>query len=446
MKLRLPQFYGWRIVGAGAAVQALQSMLFMQSYTLYVVVLQREFAWSATLFSIAFAMTRAESGMLGPLQGWMIDRFGPRAVMRVGFVVMGAGFMLFSTLQNEWQFLAFYFLIALGASLGGFLSITTSIVNWFDRYRSKALAGAQAGFAIGGFLTIVIAYALTHFGWRDTAFVSGVIVLVVGLPLSQIVVHRPEDIGQHVDGIEPVERVDEYGTAEADAAARVDFTAREAMRTRSFWLISMGHASALLVVGAVMVHVSPYLTEAHGYTLAQASFFGAAIPIGQLAGQIIGGYLGDRVNKRAMVAFAMAGHMAGFLLLAFAQSAVMIWGFVLLHGIAWGVRGPLMQSMRADYFGRTHFGTIMGFSSLIVMLGMVAGPIIAGVMRDVTGGYSPGFAVLAVLAGMGSVFFLFATPPGPPRRAEQVEASREPVEAARAAVPASAGGGGGDGS
>lgn len=444
MSSRPPPFHGWRIVRAGAAIQAMQSMLVMQSFTLYVVVLKEEFAWSATLFSIAFAMTRAESGMLGPLQGWMIDRFGPRSVMRVGLVLMGVGFMLFSTLENEFQFFAFYFLIALGASLGGFLSITTAIVNWFDRYRSRALATSQAGFAIGGFLTFVIAYALTTFGWRDTAFVSGVIVLVVGLPLSQFIVHRPEDLGQHVDGIDPAGLSGADAAVEVKSAPRVDFTAREAMRTKSFWLISAGHASSLLVVGAVMVHLSPYLTEAHGYSLGKAAIFVAALPAVQLAGQTIGGVLGDRVNKRLMVALAMFGHMTGFLLLAFAQNAFMIWGFVVLHGLGWGVRGPLMQSMRADYFGRTHYGTIMGFSSLIVMLGMMIGPIVAGVMRDVTGDYGPGFAVLAVLAGVGSVFFIFATPPAPPRRPERVEASREPAEAAAEAVPAPAAGGGGN--
>jgi sugar phosphate permease len=401
---RLPAFFGWRIVAAGAAIQAMQSMLVMQAFTHYVVVLKEEFAWSATLFSVAFSMTRAESGFLGPIQGWMIDRFGPRSVMRVGLVIMGLGFMLFSTIQNPMQFFIFYFMIAFGASLGGFLSITTSIVNWFDRHRSKALAATQTGFALGGMLTVLVALSFDQFGWRPTAFASGVLVFVIGLPLSQVIIHRPEDIGQHIDGIDPATLVDEESEAEDAIPERIDFTMRQALRTRSFWLISVGHASALLVVGAVMVHVSPYLTEAHGYSLAQASFFVGALTISQLGGQLSGGYLGDRGNKRAVIAVAMAGHMTGFLLLAFAQNALMIWGFVALHGWAWGARGPLMQSMRADYFGR--------------------GPLVAGIMRDATGSYSPGFAVLATLAGFGSVFFLMATPPGPPgREIGQVEAA-----------------------
>jgi len=75
-----------------------------------------------------------------------------------------------------------------------------------------------------------------------------------------------------------------------------------------------------------------------------------------------------------------------------------------------------MQAMRADYFGRTNYGTIMGFSSMIVMLGMIAGPLLAGILRDQTGSYVGGFTILAVLAGIGSIFFILAGPPPPPQR------------------------------
>ena len=68
----------------------------------------------------------------------------------------------------------------------------------------------------------------------------------------------------------------------------------------------------------------------------------------------------------------------------------MVIAFAILHGLAWGVRGPLMQAIRADYFGRSSFGVIMGFSTLIIMVGLVAGPLVAGVLADATGGYEKG--------------------------------------------------------
>ena len=76
-----------------------------------------------------------------------------------------------------------------------------------------------------------------------------------------------------------------------------------------------------------------------------------------------------------------------------------------------------MQSMRADYFGPTNFGTIMGFSSMIVMMGMITGPLLAGFLRDQTGAYTTGFTVLAIAAGLGSIFFYLAKPPAPPAAA-----------------------------
>jgi MFS family permease len=430
---RVPRFYGWRIVGAGGVIQMLHSGLLMQAFTNYSVLLREEFGWSATMISAAFSMTRAESGFLGPIQGWAIDRFGPRNVIRVGTVLFGVGFMLFSQIQTPMQFFGFYFLVAFGSSLGGFLSITTAIVNWFAAKRSMALAFSQAGFAVGGLLTPVIVYSLTNFGWRGTAFASGVIVLAVGLPLSQVIHHRPEDIGEHVDGIDPALTADsEDGD---DLRKREDLTVREALRTPAFWLISLGHSASLLVVGAVMVHLSLHLTESLDFSLQQASFVGGALPLMQLSGQILGGLFGDRFTKRYVVVVAMGGHMAGLLMLAFATNVLMVWAFVPLHGIAWGLRGPLMQAMRADYFGRTHFGTIMGFSSMIVMLGMIAGPLFAGILRDQTDSYKMAFAILAILAGLGSAFFYFAAPPKPPARPRH-EADAQPLTAGAAPDPA----------
>jgi len=127
---------------------------------------------------------------------------------------------------------------------------------------------------------------------------------------------------------------------------------------------------------------------------------------------------------------AMIGHAAGLLVLTFAVNHLMIWAFVPLHGLAWGLRGPLMQSMRADYFGPTNFGTIMGFSSMIVMLGMITGPLLAGFMRDQTDTYTAGFTVLAIAAGLGSIFFYLATPPAPPEAPDGDAEVGTPAESA----------------
>lgn len=381
----------------------------MQSYGAYMVLLQDEFGWSKALVAGAFALTRVESGILGPLQGILVDRFGPRLILTIGTVIFGVGFMLFSQVESLLSFYLCFFLIALGSSLGGFATLMVAMVSWFSRHRAKAVAVSQLGFSIGGLSVPLVILLLEAVGWRATAFLSGVLVLVMGLPLVQVIRHRPQDHGEVPDGM-----VDsELPRSVADALKR-DFTVREALRTSAFWLISFGHALALLSVSAVMVHLVPHLTEGLDYTLAEAGVVVAMLTAFQLLGQLSGGYLGDRLDKRIICACCLVAHAGGLLVLAFADSFAMVVGFAALHGLGWGTRGPLMVALRADYFGATSFGTIMGFSSLIVMLGMATGPIFAGVMADIYGNYQLGLSVLAGLSLFGSVCFLAARAPGEP--------------------------------
>ena len=405
-------FYGWWMVLATAGIQMLSGLLWMHSYGAYVVLLQAEFGWSKTLVAGAFALTRIESGILGPLQGWMVDRYGPRLVLQIGTVIYGLGFMAFSQVDSVLTFYITFGLIAVGSSLGGFATVMVAIVSWFSRHRAKAIAASQLGFSLAGLCVPLVVYALEGFGWRTTAFVSGVLVLVLGLPLTLVVRHRPESYGEVVDGIRIPEDEPTAGRRPARARAPRDLSAREAMRTRAFWLISLGHATALLSVSSMMVHLIPHLTTGPlAMTLSAAGLMVAFMTAAQVAGQVTGGVLGDRFNKRFMSAACLIGHAAGLVIVAYATTVWMVLAAVVVHGLAWGVRGPLMTALRADYFGASSFGTIMGFSSLIVMLGMSIGPVFAGYMADTTGNYHTGFLVLAAVSLLGFVSFVAATPP-----------------------------------
>ena len=400
-------FYGWYIVSAAGGLQLLSGLLWMHSYGAYVVLLQDEFGWSKALVAGAFALTRIESGILGPLQGWLTDKYGPRNVLGVGVVIFGIGFMAFSQITTLLEFYLTFALIAVGSSLGGFATVMVSIVNWFSRHRAKAVALSQVGYSLGGLAVPVVIICLEAFGWRTTAFYSGVMVIVVGFPLVLLVRHRPQDYGELVDG---GSQLNSDGTPMVFLSGR-DFTARQAMRTSSFWLISMGHACALLTVSAIMVHLVSHLTESLAYSLAQAGLVVAALTGFQMLGQIGGGFIGDRFNKQLICVVCMICHTAALLLIGNATELWMVILFTAMHGLAWGIRGPLMVALRADYFGPSSFGTIMGFSSLIVMLGMSIGPIYAGYMADIQGDYVTGFSVLGIGALLGSLCFVFARAP-----------------------------------
>src|SRR3954464_8568936 len=113
----------------------------------------------------------------------------------------------------------------------------------------------------------------------------------------------------------------------------------------------------------------------------------------------------------------MLMHGTGLLLLAHALNPPMVVAFALLHGAAWGLRGPFMQALRADYFGRSAIGMILGLSVMLIMIGQIGGPMIAGFLADVTGNYKAGFPLLALMAGLGSAFFIAARKPSRPLRA-----------------------------
>jgi sugar phosphate permease len=402
-------FYGWWVVAAGFGLESLIGALMFHAYGAYAVLLREEFGWSKTTLSAAFAMARAESGILGPVQGWLTDRFGPRVLIRVGMLIFGVGFILFSRIESPVTFFLTFFIMALGSSLGGYLPVGVAIVAWFRRRRALALSISASGMAVGGLLTPLVVLAASRFGWRWTAFASGLLVIAAGLPLAQVMRRRPEAYGWTPDGDPPA-------AARADVPARParverDFTPREAVATRAFWYISAGHATSLLVVSAVMVHMVIHVTERLGYSLPQAGSVVALMTVMQAIGQVSGGWFGDRLSKRRIAAACMLAHAGALLVLAWASAFWMVLGFAVLHGTAWGMRGPLMGAIRADYFGSAAFGTITGISSMVLMVGMMGGPLVAGVLADRTGSYVPGFSLLAALAAAGSVFFLLARRP-----------------------------------
>ena len=404
-------FRGWWLVGGAAGIQLLSGLLWMHSYSAYALQMRNEFGWSTTAISGAFALTRVETGLLGPLQGWLVDRFGPRLILRIGLVLFALGFGMFALVDSILTYYLAWALIAIGSGLGGFATLTVAVVNWFDRNRAKAVAISQLGFSIGGLCVPIVVLGLETVGWRWTAFVSGLAVVLVGLPLVQLIHHRPQDVGDVPDG----------SVTPHPAAPRrrihvaVNLTPRQAMSTGAFWCISIGHGLALLTVSAVMAHLLPHLTESVAFTPLAAGFIVTLMTGFQIAGQLAGGWLGDHYDKRLLCVGCMLAHGAGFMFLAFASNIGMVLAFAVLHGLGWGVRGPLMVALRADYFGTGSFGTIMGFSSLIAMFGMTLGALLAGVMRDAFGDYTAGFAVLATCSALGAALFAMAKRPRAPQ-------------------------------
>lgn len=408
-------FYGWRMVVAAFFSQIMHSSLLFLSQGLYVVQFEATFAWSRGAISWAFGLLRIETGLLGPIQGWMIDRFGPRPVMRLGTLLFGGGLILLGQIQELWHLFAALTVIAIGTSLAGFLTVNTALAHWFVRKRARAMSVTSIGFASGALLAPLVAWSITTFGWRETAVVSGLAAMIVGLPASQFFRRRPEDMGLNTDGDSDTDIAERAALAKS-IGTDYDFTVRQAVKDRSFWFISIGHGWALLVVGTIPVHLIPHLVERNSWDVAQASLVFPGLMVAQIIGQISGGIMGDLYSKRLLAAVAMLGHGAGILVIAFWTSIPAVIAAVALHGVAWGMRGPLMMAIRADYFGRRNLGQIAGWSNMITAGGSIIGPVYAGIMYDALGTYTTAFWTLGATTATGTLFFLLARRPPTPTR------------------------------
>jgi len=406
----LKLFYGWRISFAGAALQFLHSALLVQAFGAYVAVLSEEKGWSKTALSGAAALQSIEGALLGPALGWLVDRFGPRAMVHAGVVLLAVGYFGLGSISSLGEFYAAILVIAVGASLCGYFPFSVALVHWFERRRARALSLMSLGLAAGGLAVPLVGWVMQNHGWQRMALLSGAILLVLGLPLARVVRRNPAEIGETMDGLPPAPPPEPTLGGSLPRPAR-SFSAAQALRTRAFWLLGLGHAFALLVVTAVNVHAISHMKEGLGYSLAQASFVITLMTLSQAAGVLLGAAKGDRWNKRHVAAGCMLAHMLGLLMLAYAAHPLMLGAFAVLHGVAWGLRGPFMQALRADYFGLQAIGMILGLSAILISLGQVAGPLIAGALADLTGDYRLGFTLLALTAGSGSVLFLLAKKP-----------------------------------
>lgn len=404
-------FYGWKMVFAAASLQFIQSMMLHQAFGAYVAILIQDKGWSKTSVSGASAMMSMEAAVIGPILGWFLDRFGSRGVIKVGVILFGIGFMLLSQIDSLLSFYGAVIVIAIGSSMAGYFPLNVGVIQWFEKKRARALSMVGLGLALGGMFVPIVAWSMESIGWRATAFGCGVVSIVIGYPLACIFRRRPEDFGETVDGLGVQRGTVDISGVQQEINVEPEFTAKQALRTKAFWLLSAGHGVALMIVTAVNTHAINHMRISLGYTIAQAAFYITLMTGFQVIGVLLGGILGDKLQKNRVAAVCMTMHMVGMLMLTYALGPVMLVLFAIFHGLAWGIRGPFMQAIRADYFGRKSIGMILGLSAMLTAIGQVSGPLLAGMMGDATGNYDLGFTVLALIAGAGTFLFWFAKPP-----------------------------------
>jgi len=372
--------------------------------------IEDEFGWSRAVVTGVASFGRFGGALLGPLEGWMTDFFGTGKMVLVGFTIGGLGLIFYSQLQGPIQYYAAYFILSMGFSLGGFVPSMSAVNAWMPHRRATAMAIVVGGSSLGGLFVPAIVWGINTHGWRETTLVIGLITLAAGPPIAYIAGKRAPEYSELMSQVSK--------TKDSDAAplTQYDFTAKQALKTRAFWSISISHTMTNLSVGAISSHIYFQLTDKNGVDLSDTSA-ATIMPIMALAAfifQLLGGFAGDRLSKRTMLPILILLQGSALILLAESSNYWSALMFALLWGFGFGARTPLMHALRGEYFGRKHFGAILGMSAFPMGLGMMITPWVIGRVHDDTGTYVNSLYVLAGFCAIAAMTILFATkPPNP---------------------------------
>lgn len=410
-------FYGWWVAVAGAMNMLFSSGPTFQAASTLFRAIEDEFGWSRALVTGVASFGRFGGALLGPLEGWLTDRFGTGRMVLIGFTIGGLGLIFYSQLRGPVQYYVAFFIISSGFSLGGFVPSMAAVNAWMPHRRATAMAVVIGGSSLGGIFVPAIVWGINTYGWRETVFVIGLLTLAAGPPIAYVAGKRApayEDL--------PLPSKKDKNTAISERPApQHDFTPKQALRTRAFWSLSITHALTNLSVGAISAHIFFQLTDDGGVNLTDAAA-ATIIPIMALTSfgfQMFGGFMGDRISKRAVLPALILIQGASLVMIANATGYLGALVFALLWGLGFGARTPLLHAMRGEYFGRKHFGVILGMSGFPMAIGMMATPVIVGRVFDTTGTYRTSFLVLAAACIVAAITITLATKPGTPGRSRR---------------------------
>lgn len=411
-------FYGWWVLAAGLATTTINGATNTYGLGLFFVPLATEFGWSRASVAAALSLARLEGGMLGPLEGFLVDRLGPRKMMLVGIPLIGLGFFLLSHLSDlvtlsQWDplllFYGVYVLgIALGASIGTGTTTSTAVANWFIRRRGMAMGILSSGVGFGaGIYTPILGHVIQNYGWRQAALIAAWLVLAVGIPAAFVIRHRPEQYGMLPDGDtapQPNQPAEAAAHQRRPTYVEENFTLRQALKTSAFWVIGFSFAMRIMVTTAVTLHLAPLIQD-RGFTTSEAAWVLSALATLSIFGRIGLGTIGDRFERRKVYMWSLVPMAIGVTILAFSSELWHIALFLLLYAPCYGGSVTVISAMRGDYFGRRAFATIGGAMGPITTSGTVVGPLFAGYMFDVTGTYRTAMLIFAGFIGL-NIFFL----------------------------------------
>ncbi len=401
-------FYGWWIVLATSLIHFWGAGIFTYSFTAFFNPLVREFHWSYAATSFATSFRSLESGIASPIVGFLTDKFGARRLIFIGAVIVGIGFILLSRINSLLSFYAAFIFLSAGTSMMYPLPGWTVVVHWFSRKRSTAIGILMASIGASGVLIPLVSRLIAQYGWRATLVIAGIGIWVIGIPLSLVVRHRPEQYGYLPDGEEkPMTETEAQMKQEHSHVDGEDtgFSVRQVVKMRSFWILTLVATASSAATNAMHVHVMPSLISVQ-IPRDVAATIAASMVVSSIAGRLGFGWLGDRIDKKYLLASALLLQTLGLIVFAYTRSLAYAIAFLALFGPGFGGVITLRVTIQGEYFGRKAFGSIQGLMQGVHMVGTMLSPVFAGWIYDVQGSYQLAWLILAIVVFLSIPFVL----------------------------------------
>ncbi|HET7874128.1 MAG TPA: MFS transporter [Methylomirabilota bacterium] len=396
--------YAWVVLGAVVVVMLLGSGL-RAIFGVFIRPMESEFGWDRASLSGAAALSLLLLGAVGPLVGWLADRWGPRSVILLSCTVLGAGTLLSSRITSLWQIYGTAgVLMAVGAGGVSMSTGATVAARWFESRRGLVMGILGGAMSAGQLVIIPLAVWLTlHYGWRQSFLWLGVLLLAVALPIGFLLVR--DDPAQM--------RLRPFGArgpapAAGDPAPAADrrVPVGEAMQVPAFWLLAgtffiCGYTSN----GLVLTHLVPHAAE-HGFSEMHAAQALGVMGAMNILGTVASGWICDRFGRKGPLAFYYGVRGLSLLFLLYVWNVPSLHFFAAIFGLNYISTVPPTTSLTANIFGRYSVGSLTGWIFFSHQVGAAIGAAIGGWIFQSTGSYSWAFVSAALLAFVASALAL----------------------------------------
>ncbi|SVA79661.1 uncharacterized protein METZ01_LOCUS132515 [marine metagenome] len=394
-------YYGWLIVATSFFISFL-TVGTRNGFGVFVIPMSKDFGWDRGAISLPASIGFYVAGICQPFAGRLFDRIGGRRMMLIGLLGIAI-----STLSLSFTFNILFIIIMFGivgaiASSGGSLNIAVALTSkWFRKKRSTAIGIIAAGPPMGAMILIPLSQQLIDLiGWERTWVVLGLLILLLAVPLTYLIIReKPEDLGLIVDGQECIATTPDSSPSNMPLATD-DW--KQALRSPLIWQLSGAYFVCGFTTGIISTHFVPYAIE-KGYTPSlAATIFGVMSGL-NVIGVLTAGKLGDRFQRKNLLAIIYALRGVGYALLLISPGLIGLWGFAILAGFSWIATVPPTTALTADVYGLKNIGILSGVIFMLHQFGGGLSIQMAGELRDLTGSYDVPFLIAAVLLAIASV-------------------------------------------